>query len=76
MTEGIANAKYGPETAKQDTGSRPPATVFSNRLPYPASIEKVSNGYICRIGCQTYVHEGRAETGVKKLVEYFEKFEK
>lgn len=44
--------------------------------PYPVRIEKVSNGYICKIGCQTYVHEGRAETGLKKLLEYFEKFEK
>lgn len=44
--------------------------------PYPVSIEKVNNGYICKIGCQTYVHEGRAETGLKKLLEYFERYEK
>jgi hypothetical protein len=40
------------------------------------TIHQAVNGYIVSIGCQTYVHEGKAATGLAKLVAYLEKYEK
>jgi hypothetical protein len=43
--------------------------------PHSVTITKVANGYICKIDCQTFVHEGKAVSGVKKLLDYFQSFE-
>lgn len=76
----MPNRTYANETAGQalHIGDIPNIRADNGgKAPYPVTIRQVANGYVCEIGCQTYVHEGGAMSGLTKLYEgYFKQYEK